>query len=75
MYPKTESHTLIHMGGGLVESHFGIEILLKLDNQVIQIKALVCDSECPYILSAIVYMARLCLQAVVHPANIYTTNS
>ena len=32
----------------MVESHFWIQILLKLDNQVIQIKALVCDSECPY---------------------------
>ena len=30
------------------ESHFWIEIPLKLDNQVIQIKTLVCDSECPY---------------------------
>ena len=32
----------------MVESHFRIEIPLKLHNQVIQIKALVCDSECPY---------------------------
>ena len=32
----------------MIESHFWIEIPLKLDNQVIQIKALVCDSECPY---------------------------
>ena len=32
----------------MIESHFWIEILLKLDNQVIQIKTLVCDSECPY---------------------------
>ena len=47
-YPKTESHTLIHTGGGMTESHFWIEIPLKLDNQVIQIKTLVCDSECPY---------------------------
>ena len=47
-YPKTESHTLIHTGGGMIESHFWIEIPLKLDNQVIQIKTLVCDSECPY---------------------------
>ena len=47
-YPKTESHTPIHTGGGMKESHFCIEIPLKLDNQVIQIKALVCDSECPY---------------------------
>ena len=47
-YPKTESHTHIHTGGGIIESHFWIEIPLKSDNQVIQIKALVCDSECPY---------------------------
>ena len=31
----------------MIESHFWIEIPLKLDNQVIQIKALVCDSKCP----------------------------
>ena len=47
-YPKTESHTPIHTGGGMIESHFWIEIPLKLDNQVIQIKTLVCDLECPY---------------------------
>ena len=28
-YPKTESHTPIHTGGGMVESHFWIEIPLK----------------------------------------------
>ena len=32
----------------MIESHFWIEIPLKLDNQIIEIKALVCDSECPY---------------------------
>ena len=32
----------------MIESHFLIEIPLKLDNQTIQIKALVYDSECPY---------------------------
>ena len=47
-YPKTESHTPIHTGGGMIESHFWIEIPLKLDNQIIQIKTLVCDSECSY---------------------------
>ena len=47
-YSKTESYTPIHTGGGMIESHFWIEIPLKLDNQVIQIKTLVCDSECPY---------------------------
>ena len=47
-YPKMESHTPIHTGGGMIESHFWIEIPLKLHNQTIQIKTLVCDSECPY---------------------------
>ena len=46
-YPKTKSYTPIHTGGGMLESHFWIEIPLKLDNQVIQIKTLVSDSECP----------------------------
>ena len=47
-YPKTESHTPIHTGGGMIESHFWLEIPLELDNQIIKIKTLVCDSECPY---------------------------
>ena len=47
-YPKMESHTPIHTGGGMMESHFWIEIPLKLDNQIIQIKTLVCKSKCPY---------------------------
>ena len=47
-YPKTESNTPIHTGGGLIKSHFWLEILLKLEYQTIQIKALVCDSQCPY---------------------------
>ena len=47
-YPKTESQTPIHTGGGMIESHFWIEMPFKLHNQVIQIKTLVCDSECPY---------------------------
>ena len=46
-YPKTKSTTPIHTGGGTIESHFWIELSLKLDNQTIQIKVLVCDSECP----------------------------
>ena len=46
-YPKTESNTHIHTGGGLITSHFWLEIPLKLQHQTIQIKALVCDSECP----------------------------
>ena len=47
-YPKMESHTPIHTGGGMIESHFWLEIHLKLDNQIIQIKTLVCDLEWPY---------------------------
>ena len=47
-YPKTESNTPIHTGGGLITSHFWLEIPLKLQHQTIQIKMLVCDSECPY---------------------------
>ena len=47
-YIKTKSTTSIHTVEGTVESHFWIEVPLKLDHQVIQIKALVCDSECPY---------------------------
>ena len=47
-YPKTESNTPIHTGGGLITSHFWLEIPLKLQHQTIQIKTLVCDPECPY---------------------------
>ena len=47
-YPKTESYTPIRTGGCMIEFHFWIEIPLKLDNQVIKIKALVRDSKCPY---------------------------
>ena len=47
-YSKTESNTPIHTGGGLITSHFWLEIPLKLKHQTIQIKALMCDSECPY---------------------------
>ena len=32
----------------MIESHFWIKIPLRLENQIIQIKTLVCDSECPY---------------------------
>ena len=32
----------------MIESHFWIEIPLRLENQIIQIKTLVCDLECPY---------------------------
>ena len=47
-YPKITSTTPIHTGGGTIESQFWMELPLKLENQVIKIKALVCDSECPY---------------------------
>ena len=47
-YPRTVSNTPIQTGGGLIKSHFWLEIPLKLDHQTIQIKALACDSECPY---------------------------
>ena len=47
-YPKTKSTTPIHTGGGTIESHFWIELPLKFKNQVVQIKALVCDSKCSY---------------------------
>ena len=47
-YPRTESNTPIHTVGGLIKSHFWLKIPLKLDHQTIQIKALVCDLECPY---------------------------
>ena len=59
-YPKKESNTPIHTGGGLIKSHFWLEIPLKLDHQTIQIKALVCDSECPYdIVLGWTFMAQL----------------
>ena len=58
-YPKMESHTPIHTGGGMIESHFCLEIPLKLDNQIIQIKTLVCDSECPYIVLGHTSLAQL----------------
>ena len=47
-YLKMESHTPIHTGGDTIESHFWIETPLKLENQIIQIKILASDSECPY---------------------------
>ena len=40
-YPKTKSTTPIQIGGGTIESHFWIELPLKLENQTIQIKVLV----------------------------------
>ena len=32
-YPKTESNTPIHTGGGMITSHFWLEIPLKLQHQ------------------------------------------
>ena len=43
-YPKTKSTTPFTTGGGTIKSHFWIELPLKLENQTIQIKVLVCDS-------------------------------
>ena len=47
-YPTTKSTTPIHTGGGTIELHFWIKLPLILENHTIQIKVLVCDSECPY---------------------------
>ena len=65
----------------MIESHFWIEIPLKLDNQVIQIKALISDSECPYdivlgctSLAQTFSMARLCFKEVIHTTNFNPTN-
>ena len=43
-----KSTTPIHTVGGTIELQFWIELPLKLDNQTIQIKDLICDSECPH---------------------------
>ena len=81
-YPKTESNTPIHTGGALIIYHFWLEIPLKLDPQTIQIKALVCNSECPYdfnfrmdIYGTIVSMARLCIPQNIHSTDFGTTHS
>ena len=47
-YPTTKSTMPIYTGGGTIELHFLIELPLISENQTIQIKVLVCDSECPY---------------------------
>ena len=47
-YPTTKSTTPVHTGGGTIESHFWIELPLKLENQTIQIKVLVCNSKFPH---------------------------
>ena len=43
-YLQKKSTTSIHIGGGTIESHFWIELPLKLENKVNQIKVLICDS-------------------------------
>ena len=59
-YPKAKSNIPIHTGGGLITSHFWLEIPLKLQHQTIQIKALVCNSECLYdLILGITSMAQL----------------
>ena len=59
-YLRIKSNTPIHIGGGLITSHFWLEIPLKLEHQTIQIKALVCDSKCPYdLISGLTSMAQL----------------
>ena len=79
-YLKTESHTPIHTGEGMIESHFWIEIPLRLENQIIQTKTLVCDSKSPYdcirsrIIGSTIGMARLCFQTAIYTANFNTFN-
>ena len=69
-YPKTESNTPIHTGGGLIASHFWLETPLKLQHQTIQNKALVCDSECPYdLILGRTSMARLCNTQIIPTAD------
>ena len=46
-YIRIPEQKVIHAGGGLIKSHFWLEIPLKFDHQTIQIKVLMCDSECP----------------------------
>ena len=80
-YPKTESNTPIHTGEGLITSHFWLEILLKLEHQTIQIKALVYDSECPYdlilgqISMAQLCMARLRITQIIPPTDFHPIDS
>ena len=80
-YPKTKSATPIHTGGSTIELHFWIELPLKLENQTIQIKVLVCDSECPYNILigrtplALICRARLCHKYTLHTANFHPNSS
>ena len=71
-YPKTDSNMPILTGGGLIKSHFWLEIPLKLDYQTIQIKALVCDSECPHdIILGWTSMAQLSVWQDYAPHKLY----
>ena len=71
-YPRAESNTPIHTGEGLIKSHFWLEILLKLDHQTIQIKALMCDSECPYdLILGQTFMAQLSAWQDYAPHKLY----
>ena len=79
-YPKTRGNTAIHTGGGTIESHFWIELPLKLENQVIQIKVLVCISECLYDIvidrtSLAMSLAGLCFKQTLHTTNFYCFSS
>ena len=59
IYPKTISTTPIHIEGSTIESHFWIELPLKLENQTIQIKVLACNSEYLHILIGKTSLAHL----------------
>ena len=47
-FPLLHTYLKLKVILSLITSHFWLEIPLKLQHQTIQIKALVCDSECPY---------------------------
>ena len=46
-YPRPRVTHLSIQEAGTIDSHIWIELPPKLENQVIQIKVLVCDLECP----------------------------
>ena len=78
-YKNTQKQRVQHPstpGGGTIESHFWTELPLKLENQTIQIKVLVCDSECPYdsligrtSLAHLSAWQSLCHEQTLHAAN------
>ena len=80
-YLKAKSTAPVHTGGDTLESHFWIELPLKLENQTIQIKVLVCDSECPHDILigrtslALICMVRLCHEQTLHTANFHPNSS